>query len=107
MCWAAEEVSTKEIAACLGVHPSTIRRHLAVLRELPPNTSLPPTKARSGRPWTKTYKLEARLRNYVLRNPFKTARELKDEVAGSGDKQVRFIQKMLQKMGLLATRTKR
>jgi DNA-binding transcriptional ArsR family regulator len=43
MCWAAAKVTTKEIGACLGVHPSTIRRHLAVLKELPSNASPPPT----------------------------------------------------------------
>jgi hypothetical protein len=80
MCWVAEKVATKEIAAHLGVHPSTIR-HLAVLRELLPNASPPPTKARSGRPGITTYKLEARLRDYVLRNPFKTSRAVKCSVA--------------------------
>ncbi len=97
MCWAAEKISTKEIAARLGVHPSTIRRHLAVLSELPPTASPPANKPRSYRPRITTFVQETRLRNYALRHPFKTARELKKEVAGWGNKQVRFIQKTLQK----------
>jgi transposase len=97
MCWAADKISTKEIAARLGVHPSTIRRHLAVLRELPPTASPPANKPRSGRPRIATFVQETRLRNHVLRHPFKAARELKKDVAGWGDKQVRFIQKTLQK----------
>jgi hypothetical protein len=40
---------------------------------------------------------ETRLRNYVLRQPFKTAREMKKEVASQGNKQVCFIQKTRQK----------
>jgi hypothetical protein len=48
---------------------------------------------------------ETRLRNYVLRHPFKTARELKKEVAGWGNKQVRFIQKTLQKRLNLPSRS--
>jgi hypothetical protein len=39
MCWAAEKIPTKEIAADLGIHPATVWRHLAILRELPPTAS--------------------------------------------------------------------
>jgi hypothetical protein len=41
----------------------------------------------------------------VLRNPFKTARELKNEVVGWGDQKVRFIQKTLQKRLNLPSRS--
>ncbi len=93
----AEKIPRKEIAARLGIHPSTIRGHLAVLRELPPTASPLANKQRSGHPRIAKFVQETRLRNYVLRQPFKTAREIKKEVTSQGNKQVRFIQKTRQK----------
>jgi hypothetical protein len=50
MCWLQEKIPNSKIAARLGCHPSTILRHVAVMKKLPLN-SLPPTAAaRSGRP---------------------------------------------------------
>jgi hypothetical protein len=40
MCWAAEKILTKEIAAHWDVHQITIQRHLVTLRKLQLTASL-------------------------------------------------------------------
>jgi hypothetical protein len=105
ICWAADKIPTKEIAAHLGIHPVTIWRHLAVLRKLPPIASPPVNKPRSVRPRIATFVQETRLRNYILRHQLKKARKLKKKVAGWGIKQVCFIQTTPQKRLQLPSRS--
>ena len=105
MCWGAEGVTPKDIAHRLGRNAATIRKHLAVLRDLPPNATPPPPKPRSGRPCSTSTRQDTRLINYVQRYPLKTARQLQKEVPGWRQVAVRTIQKRLQrKLGLSSLR---
>ncbi len=105
MCWAAAGTTTKEIAARLGRSERATRTHIAALKNLPVNSSPPPTAARSGRPSKTSTTQDRRLKSYVEQNPFKSARQLKKEVAGWGDVSVRTIQDRLQrKLGLPSRR---
>lgn len=97
VCWAQEGVKTTEIAARLGRHPAAVRKHLAVLRKQPENAPPPPPKHKSGRPSKATAVMKESLRREVLNCPFKTARELKNDVPGWSDISVRRIQHILQK----------
>jgi transposase len=101
MAWFAEGVSTKEIANRLKRDPSTVRRIIRVVKDLPMSANPPLTKPRSGRPRITNRKLDKRLRRYLLRYPFKTAKELKAEVAGWQNVSVRTIQKVCKvRLGL-------
>ncbi len=65
MCWLQEKIPNSEISARLGHHPSTVQRHVAVMKKLPPN-SLPPTAAaRSGHPIKATDRERKRLKDFV------------------------------------------
>lgn len=97
MCWQQEGVKTSEIAERLGRHPSVIRKHVALLKDLPPMTSPPPPKPRPGPKRKISNIMKIRLKMFVMRYPFKTARELKNEVAGWSKISVRRIQEVLQK----------
>ncbi len=61
----------------LGVHPVTIRRHLAILRKLSPTASPTVDKPRSGHPRIAMFGNETGLKSFLSRDLFKTARELK------------------------------
>ncbi len=67
--------------------------------------SIPPQKARSGRPSKTSKAQDQRLKAYVEKYPFKSARELKNEVVVWADVSVRTIQERLQKkLGLPSRR---
>jgi hypothetical protein len=83
--WLLENVKTSEITARLGRAESAIRKHLAVLKKLMSTVPPPPSKTRTGRKGKVTVRMIERLKIYVTRNPFKTARELKNEVLGWED----------------------
>jgi transposase len=101
MAWFAEGVSTKEIANRLKRDPSTVRRIIREVKDLPVSANPPPPKKRSGRPRLTNRKLDERLRRYLLRYPFKTAKELKTEVVGWQNVSVRTIQKVCKvRLGL-------
>jgi transposase len=101
LAWFREGVATKEIASRLARDVSVVRKTIRENKALPPSATPPPPKKRSGRPSAATFREEERLRRYVLRYPFKTARELKKEVIGWSDISVRTIQKICQrKLGL-------
>jgi transposase len=101
--WFEQGMSTKEIATKLGRHLASIRKHVAVIKTLPPTDLPPPPMKRSGRKKLSDDRLEKRLRQYVMQFPFKTAKELKNEVPGWENMTVRYIQKTLQKrLGLPA-----
>jgi hypothetical protein len=76
MWWLQDGAKTTETAARLGCIPSTI------FKKLPPNSLLPAAKSRSGRPMKSSARENKRLKDYAVRFPFKTARELKKEVPG-------------------------
>lgn len=95
--WYELGTSTNEIAAKLGRHPATIRKHIAKIRTLAADDLPPPPVKRTGRKKISNDRLDRRLKTYVQQFPFKTAKELKNEVPGWEDMQVRFIQKTLQK----------
>jgi hypothetical protein len=91
--WLLDNVKTSEIAPQLGRVASAVRKHVAVLKKLPPTVPPPtaplqptvpppPTKVRTGRKRKVTVRMTERLKICVTRNPFKTARELKNEVYG-------------------------
>jgi hypothetical protein len=90
-------IPAKEIGAKLGRHPASIRKHIAIIKTLPPNELLPPPKKRPGRQRLSNERLDRRLRHYVQKFPFKTAKELKREVPGWENMSIRYIQKTLQK----------
>ncbi len=91
-----DKVKTSEIAAWLGRAASAIRKHVAVFRKLLLTLPPPPSKARTGRKGKVTARMTERLKIYVTRNPFKTARELKKEVFGWEEISVRRIQEILK-----------
>ena len=100
-CWFHEGMSTTEIAAQLGRNAAAVRRIVASIRDLPEFAPPSPAAKRSGRPRAATFKQEKRLKNYVMANPFKTAKELKREVPGWESKSVRVIQQTLRtRLGL-------
>ncbi len=74
-----------------------MRNHLSVLKKLPPNASPPLPKARSGRPSKTSKTQDHRLKAYVEKYLFKSARQLKNEVVGWDDVSFRTIQEWLQK----------
>jgi hypothetical protein len=101
MCWAAEGVKTKHITTRLGRSERAIRMHLSVLKSLLPNAMLPLLKVRSRSSSKTNFLQELRLKKYVKKFPFKSSRELKNEVQGWRDVSVTTIQEWLQKkMGL-------
>ena len=100
-CWFHEGMSTTEMAAQLGRNAAAVRRIVASIRDLPEFAPPTPAAKRSGRPRAATFKQEKRLKNYVMANPFKTAKELKREVPGWESKSVRVIQHTLRtRLGL-------
>ena len=101
-CWYHEGIlSTTEMAAQLGRNAAAVRRIVASIRDLPEFAPPTPAAKRSGRPRAATFKQEKRLKNYVMANPFKTAKELKREVPGWESKSVRVIQQTLRtRLGL-------
>jgi transposase len=104
-CWLQCGVKTKEMAARLGRSERGVRRQVSRLKSLPPNASPLPPKASTGRPTATSKTQDERLRRYVLRNPLKSARELKNEVPGWSNVSVRTIQHRLQKkLGLQEAR---
>jgi hypothetical protein len=48
-CWAEEGVKTAEIAARLGRHPASVRKHIALFKKMPKIAPPPLTKTRKGR----------------------------------------------------------
>ena len=95
--WREVGMKTSEIAARLGRHPSAIRKLLALKRDQAAMASPPPLPSRTGpKPKISTI-MKTRLNSYVMKNPFKTARELKNEVGGWSHISVRRIQEVLQK----------
>jgi len=101
-------VKMKEITARLGHSERGVRRQvrrLKCLKFLLQNASPLLPKASTWHPTTISMTQDERLtRNvrYVLKNPFKSARELKNEVHGKSNVCVRTIQHRLQKkLGLV------
>ena len=95
--WFREGIAPKEIASRLQRNVSAVRKVIRDNKTLPITATPPPPKKRTGRPAAATATQEERLRRYVLKHPFKTARELKREVSGWHDVSIRTIQKVCQK----------
>ncbi len=74
--------STTEIAAHLGRAVSAVRKQIAILKTLPPTTSPSALRTRKGRISKITMYMKDRLWRYVNALPFKTAKQLKNEVFG-------------------------
>jgi hypothetical protein len=70
---------------------------VAALKDLPINFMPPPAAAQSGRPSKTSTTQHRRLKSYLKQYTFKSARQLKNEVAGWADVLVRTIQDRLQK----------
>jgi hypothetical protein len=87
-----EGVAPNEIAMWLKRNAAAFCKVIAANRNLPLFTSPPPPKKRNGSPRKMTPKREERLRKFLLRYPFKTAKKVKKEQPGS----VRLIQKTCQ-----------
>jgi hypothetical protein len=96
MCWGEIRIKNKEIVARLGPRERAVWIHLSVLKKLPPNGSPPPPKARFGHPSKTSKAQDQRLKAYVEKYPFKSVRQLKNEVVGWADFLVRTLQKQLQ-----------
>ena len=102
-CWHHEGISSKEIASRLGRNAPAVRKIVAAVRDIPTNVPPPAALKRSGRPRLATSKAESRLKLYVQKYPFKTAKELRREVPGWQAVSVRLIQKTLkERLDLLA-----
>ncbi len=97
LCWKEEGVSTADIAARLGCHPTAVRRQYAIFKNLPPMMSLSSIMKGLGSIRKISFAMKNRLRHAVLKNPFKSAKELKKEVPGWDKISVRMIQHVLQK----------
>jgi transposase len=94
-----------DIAAKLGRNIRSIQRVLRSLKSLLEDTLPPPPVKRSGRRTKLDTKKMNRLRSFVLRFPFKTAREVKQELLGFNEISVRRIQEVLQKNLKMPSRT--
>jgi transposase len=92
-----EGVAAKEIANRLKRNAAAVRKVIAANRDLKVYNTPPPPKKRTGRPRITTSREDDRLRQYVLRNPFKTAKEIKNELPGWKNASVRQIQHVCQK----------
>jgi IS30 family transposase len=79
MLWAKEGIATAKIAAQLGRHRATIRKHVTVLKSLLPSSSF---KRRPGGHRKITDKMKDRLRRHILQHPFKSAKQLRRDVIG-------------------------
>jgi hypothetical protein len=97
LCWKEEGVSTADIAARLGRHPAAIRKQYAILKNLPPMTPPSSIKKRLGGITKISFAMKNRLRQAVLKHPFKSAKELKKDVPGWDKISVHMIQHVLQK----------
>jgi hypothetical protein len=96
MAWFREGVPSKEIATRLGRNVKSVQKIIAANRsQLAAASPLP--KKRCGRPRLTDYRKDDRLRRHLLRNPFKTAKELKREVIGWNNFSVRTTQLVCQK----------
>ena len=103
LCWRAAGVTAKEMGERLGRNAMTIRRHIAAMKDLPSSATPPPAAARSGRPRVTSVPQDLRMKSYVQKNPFKTAKQLRKEVPGWGNVSVRTIQDRLKReLGLPA-----
>lgn len=94
--WSEEGVAATVIAERLGRHHTAIRKHLAVLRSLPLASPPPKPRFSPGRPSKLSEKKLHRLKQFISQHPFKTAKEVKQEVAGFADVHVRTIQRALR-----------
>jgi hypothetical protein len=92
LAWHSVGLSAKEIAGKLKRHDASIRKVIRDNKALPEDALPPAPKRRSGRPRIMKHRHEERLRRYLLRFPFKTAKELKAEVPGCAKLSVRQIQ---------------
>jgi hypothetical protein len=97
MLWFYEGVTPEEIAERLQRNVKPVRKAIAANRNLPVHQKPPPPKKRSGRPRITSAVQENRLRQYLTVHPFKTAKELKNEVAGWSHISVRCIQDICKK----------
>ena len=105
LCWRAAGVTAKEMGERLGRNAMTIRRHIAAMKDLPSSATPPPAAARSGCPRVTSVPQDLRMKSYVQKNPFKTAKQLRKEVPGWGNVSVRTIQDRLKReLGLPARR---
>jgi transposase len=104
MAWFGEGVAPKEIASRLLRDVSAVRRIIRENKNLPMSAMPPPPKKRTGRKNLTTRKQDERLRRFLLRFPFKTAKEVKAEVSGWSNISVRTIQKVCQKRLCLPSR---
>ncbi len=89
--WFHEGVTPKEIAERLQRNVKAVRKIIAANKDLLVHQKPPPPKKRYGRPRMTTAVQENRLRRYLTAHPFKTAKELKNEVAGWSHVSVRSI----------------
>jgi hypothetical protein len=74
-----------------------MRKVITANKDLLVQATPPPAKKRSGRPRIASSAQENQLRRYLTAHPFKTAKELKSEVAGWSNVSVRTIQTICQK----------
>ena len=94
--WMAEDLTFLEMASRLKRDVSGVRKMAASLRQLPVDATPPPAKARSGRPRVTTPRQDEKLRQFIYKCPFKTAKEVKREVPGYRKLSVRRIQAILK-----------
>ena len=99
--WRDQGFSCKTVATTLGRSEVGVRKIYRQLRDLPDDADPPPASPRSGRPRMTTDRQDEKLRRYVQRFPFKSAKELQREVHGFKNMSVRRIQEVLRgRLGL-------
>jgi hypothetical protein len=101
MCWAVAGATTKEIATRLSRSKRATCAHIVALKDLLVNTTPPPVATRSGPPIKIMTTQDRRLKSYVEQNPFKSARQLKNEVTGCAAVTVHTIQDRLLHLSVL------
>jgi transposase len=100
-----EGLAPKEIANRLKRDISTIRKIISATKHLPVSATLPAVKKRSGRLKMNTARQKERFSRYLLCYPLKTAKEIKQEVAGWSNITMRTIQMVCQKSPGLPSRS--
>jgi hypothetical protein len=97
LAWFHEGITLKVFVERLQRNVKAVRKVINANKDLPVQATPPLAKKRSGRPRLSSAAQENRLRRYLTAHPFKTAKELKTEVAGWSNVSVRTNQTVCQK----------
>jgi len=94
--WSGEGVDAKTIGERLGRNVAAIRKHIAKMRSLSLSSPPPRPVFSPGRPEALSLHQLSILRKFISKNPFKTAKEIKEELPAFAAVHVRTIQRALK-----------